>query len=273
MSSKCILQELSSRPSTGCGKLHALGWSYQVSSLQARDDVDLRLLVGLYNPALSLVSMMVMPMEIIYQHPSNMLAVMAGILGGPAFRIMMTVDAFIILCGGVLTALVGVSGLMCRLAGDSILPQVLSVSNSRGAPWVSIFMFVGLSMSLFLVVYDPDNPTGIIEFGGVFVIAFLSVLVAFAVATIILKLHRPHIARRVIARWWEIFLSVAAVLAGWIGNIILTPQVFAVFLCYLSGYVAVVIYMFCRVELLSFTIWMVSQIWQSRHIRSQNRLP
>jgi amino acid transporter len=178
--------------------------------------------VGLYNPLLSLVSMMVMPVNVIYQHPSDMLAVMAESLGGSPFRIVLCVDAFIVLCGGVLTAIVGVSALMCRLAGDNILPQYLATKNSRGAPYVSILIFTGLSMSLFLAIFNPSDPTAINNFGGVFAIAFLSTLVAFALSTILLKLHRSRLARRMIARWWEIVLSLVAVTSGLIGTYLIS---------------------------------------------------
>ena len=65
--------------------------------------------MGIYNPLLSIMSMMVLPMETIYQHPSDMLAVMADALGGSTFHAIMCVDAVVILCGGVLTAIIGQS--------------------------------------------------------------------------------------------------------------------------------------------------------------------
>ena len=41
------------------------------------------------------------------------------------------------------------------------------------------------------------------------------------------------------------------------GNIALTPEVFYLFLAYLSGFVFVVVCMFMRVEIIRFVIWMV----------------
>jgi amino acid transporter len=214
--------------------------------------------VGLYNPLISLMSMMVLPLDVIVQHPSDLLAIIADRLGGNVFRTILCIDAVIILCGGVLTGIVGVSALLCRLASDGVLPSFLSRLNYRGSPYLAIIIFVGLSMSLFLTIFDPAQPKAMDNFGGVYAISFLTVLSAFGLATILLKLHRARLARRMIAHWWEIFFSIAAVLCGLFGNIILTPQVFTLFLCYLSGYLAVVIYMFSRVELMSFFVWMVS---------------
>jgi amino acid transporter len=217
----------------------------------------LRVLVGFYNPLLALISMMVIPMETIYAHPSEMLAEMAGELGGNPFKTFLCIDAVVILCGGVMTAIVGVSGLIVRLSKDKILPEALSFTNRRGAPYAAICVFVLIAVSLFLVIFDPTDPTAINNFGGVFAISFLTVLTAFGIGAVMLKLYRPRITRLVISKWWEIIISVGAVVAGLVGNIVLTPGVFYIFLAYLSGFLLVLGYMFYRVEILSFQVWMV----------------
>lgn len=176
-------------------------------------------IVGIYNPLLSLISLMVLPLPEIYAHPSDMLAVMARKVGGNGFYTMLNVDAVIILCGGVLTAMVGVSGLLSRLASDHIIPEVLATKNSRKAPYLAITTFTVLAISLFLAIFNPTNPTAINDFGGVFAIAFLSVLISFATAAVLLKLYRPWLARRVVASWWQVLLSLFAVVAGFIGTL------------------------------------------------------
>lgn len=174
--------------------------------------------MGFYNPLLSLVSMMVLPMDVILEHPSDMLAVMAKELGGHVFYVILCVNAVIILCGGVITAIVGVSGLLKRCAADKVLPHFLSYTNYRGGAYGAIIVFVMLSISLFLAIFDPKDPTAINQFGGVFAISFLSVLFAFGCSAVLLKLYRPHLARLVMADWWEITVSVMAVFAGLIGK-------------------------------------------------------
>ena len=200
-------------------------------------------------------------MDDIYLSSGDMLAFMANVVGGQGFRIVLCVDAVVILCGAVITSIIGVSGLLKRLANDKVLPEFLSWTNSRGAPYTSIITFIVLSMSLFLAIYTPGDPTAINAFGGVYTIAFLSVLTAFALGAILLKLYRPKLARLAIAPWWTIFLSISAVFIGLIGNIVLTPQMFNLFLCYMTGFLAVVAYMFMKVEIFSFGIWMVSILY------------
>ena len=121
-------------------------------------------------------------------------------------KVFFCIDAIVVLCGGVLTAILGVSGLIDRLSNDRILPQSFTYRNIRGAPYVTIIMFVILAITLFLAIFDPADPTGIANFGGVFTIAFLSVLTCFGVGAILVKLYRPKLARLVISKWYLIRL-------------------------------------------------------------------
>ena len=184
-----------------------------------------RVVVGFYNPAIMLVAMMVLPMDVIYENSGDLLAKMAEVVGGHAFHTVIAVDALVVLCGAVITAIIGISGLMKRLANDKVLPQFLATMNSRGSAYYSIISFVVLCISLFLAIFNPDDPTAIDSFGGVYTISFLSVLVAFAGAAILLKLYRPLLARLVIARWWQIILSLLCVMLGLIGKLNLLSQV------------------------------------------------
>ena len=217
-----------------------------------------RLLVGIFNPLISIVSMMVLPLDVIYEHPSDMLAVMAQHLGGETFRTILCVNAVMVLCGGVLTAFVGVTGLIERLAKDKVLPESLSAISSWGSSYIAILSFSIGSIALILCIFNPKDSTGINRFGGVFAISFLSVLAAFAIAAIMMKLYRPNLARLVVTKWWQVFVSLFAVLLGWIGNVLLTPDVFVWFLIYLFGLLVITTYMFLRVDLFGFAIWMVS---------------
>jgi amino acid transporter len=179
-----------------------------------------RLLVGIFNPTISIVSMMSLSMEEIYAHPSEMLAVMADKIAGPSFRTFICIDAIIVLCGGVMTAIVGVSGLLTRLAKDKVLPEVLSHTNCQNASYVAIITFVITAITLFLAIFDPEDPTGINNFGGVFAISFVSVLIAFAYGAITLKLYRPRLARLAISSWWQIVVSLISVTVGFIGKLV-----------------------------------------------------
>jgi amino acid transporter len=213
--------------------------------------------VGIYNPLISITSMMVLPMDHIRSHSGDLLAEMAAVVGGSVFKNILCIDAVIILCGAVLTSFVGVCGLTKRLAKDSVLPEILARTNCRGSADVSIICFTILVISLFLSIYNPDDSSAINTFGGVYGIAFLLVLTAFSASSILLKLYRPRLARLVITKWWQVYFCFFSVAIGVIGDIILTPDAFIMFLVYLSGFVVVITIMFARVELYSYAIWMI----------------
>lgn len=177
-----------------------------------------RILVGLINPFLSLVGMMVMPLDAIYEHQSDMLAEMAGTIQGNGFKYLIVIDAVVVLCGGVLTAYVGVSSLLKTLAADCILPSYLMETNRRSAPYMAIATFCVIATSLFLFIFDPNHPKDIGPFGGVFAIAFLCVLLSFVFANILLKLNRQELGRLIIAKWWEVWFCLATISIGLLGT-------------------------------------------------------
>ncbi len=162
--------------------------------------------------------MMVMPLDFIYDHQGDMLARMAGIMGGNGAKTLVVVDAIIVLCGGVLAAYVGVSSLLRTLATDNVLPGFLTATNSRGAAYAAIITFCGFSILLFMLVFSPHNPTSIGGFGGVFAIAFLCVLISFVYANFLLKLYRQNLGRLVIAQWWEVYFCLATLMAALLGS-------------------------------------------------------
>jgi amino acid transporter len=161
--------------------------------------------------------MMVMPLDFIYEHPGDLLARMADILGGNGAKVLVVVDAIVVLCGGVLAAYVGVSSLLKTLATDSILPNFLSLTNTRNAAYMAIITFCTFSILLFILVFSPHDPTNIGSFGGVFAIAFLCVLLSFIYANILLKLSRRNLGRLVIAEWWEVFFCLGCIFAALLG--------------------------------------------------------
>ena len=198
-----------------------------------------RLSVGVMNPLLGVASLLVLPMDTILLHPSDLLSVIAKESGGSSWEFIICVDAVLILCGAVLTAYIGMGGLMARLARDKIFPAVLAQLSRTGAPYVSTISFGVGAVALFLIIYNPTDPSAIQNFGGVYSISFLSVLCAFAFAAALLKRYRSNLARmvrlydfifivynyfnlyfklKVIAKWWIVISSFLAVFSGLIGN-------------------------------------------------------
>jgi amino acid transporter len=199
---------------------------------------NLWILVSLYNPLLSLASMAVVPLDTIYDHPADLLAIVGIQSGGPSLEKFVSIDAVIVLAGAVLTSYVGVIGLFSRLSADAVLPEFIGILNSfRGTPHWAILVFFLACSSLFLAIFSPTNSNTLVELGGVHVysISFLTVMLAFALGSILLKVQRPDMPRLVIAPIWVIVLGFFMVFAGLIGNIVVEPQMLINFFIFFAA--------------------------------------
>lgn len=86
--------------------------------------------------------------------------------------------------------------------------------------------------------------------GGVYTLAFLSVMALFAIGNMLLKKERGRLPRDVRASWITVTVALFAVLIGVAGNIVQEPRNVGLFLLYLSVVGAVVAVMFLRIEIL-----------------------
>ena len=131
--------------------------------------------VAFFNPVLSTLSLLVLPLSDIYDNQGALLARMGQVTGGDFLRIWVAVDATMVLSGAVLTSFVGVTGLARRMAMDRCLPQFLLNENScrKTNHWIIIGFFL-VASSLFLIL------NGNVEtLSGVYNLAFLCVMVSF----------------------------------------------------------------------------------------------
>ena len=195
---------------------------------------------GVFNPLIAAVAQGVLPMEDMYANSSNLLAALAMKAGGPGLRTFLCIDGAIVLAGSVLTAYVGITGLVRRLALDRVLPPVLLHTNAcRGTNHWIILSFFGLTASLYLLLaaVSADATAAMNNLAGVYGISFLSVMSAFALAAMALKWKRPDLPRLVISSWGTVVAALVAVLIGLAGTIAKGPAVLGWFAAY---FVAVV---------------------------------
>ncbi|CAI5727044.1 unnamed protein product [Peronospora destructor] len=106
----------------------------------------------LYNLLLSFLSLAVLPLEGrggIYDDKDVVLASMGRVVAGKWLESWVSIDAFVVLAGGVLTSYVGITGLVRRLAFDRVLPAFLTYTNKwRGTNHYIILLFFVLQASL-----------------------------------------------------------------------------------------------------------------------------
>jgi len=167
---------------------------------------------------------------------------------GKWLQVLVSVDAFIVLSGAVLTGYVGIIGLVSRMSLDRCLPMFLVKEN----PWrkTSHFIIIGFFVITSYLYIIVDGESKSLE--GVYTIAFLSVMALFAGGNMILKYKRTQLHRDVTASWPAVLFGFCAVLAGIIGTIVSDSQYVTYFLGYFGVTLLIVMTMFSRKKVLKF---------------------
>jgi amino acid transporter len=202
--------------------------------------------VAVFNPLISFMAMGAVPLAEITEHKEDLLAHLGRIASGDALANWVSLDATLVLSGAVLTSYVGVTGLVRRMALDRCLPQFLLAQNQwrRTNHWILVAFF--LLCSSILLISSGD----IQVLAGVYTLSFLGVMALFAVGNMLLKVKRARLPRSVRANWVSVVIGLAAVVAGFVGNLILNPAYIRVFSLYLGVCAAAVAIMFLRVQIL-----------------------
>ncbi len=181
----------------------------------------------------------------------TIVAVLAQEIGGDWFETWVSIDAFLVLAGGVLTSYVGVTGLVRRLALDRCLPQVFLNQNEwRGTNHWIILGFFLLCTSMYLAL---DH--NVKSLGDTYSVAFLAVMGLFAFGLMLLKVKRSTLKSEVTASWLVTFLAIIAVCAGLVGAAMQEPGIIYVFLLYFFAAFAIICVMFFRYQLLKLGLY------------------
>ncbi|MGB5193395.1 MAG: APC family permease [Polyangiales bacterium] len=209
------------------------------------------IVVSIFNPLMSLLSLGLLPLADIQRVPPDLLARMGEVAMGRELGLLVSVDAVLVLSGAVLTSFVGVTGLVRRMALDRILPQFLLQENKwRGTNHWILLGFFALCVSILLITQGEIS-----SLAAVYTLAFLSVMALFAVGNMLLKVKRARLPRAVRASWPAVTTGLVAVLLGLIGNIVLDPINVEIFEVYFLATAAVVALMFLRRELLKVALY------------------
>ncbi len=209
------------------------------------------LAVAVFNPAISFLSLGLLPLAEIQEVPPDLLALMGDEALGRPLAMLVSVDAVLVLSGAVLTSFVGVTGLVRRMALDRCLPQFLLQENRwRGTNHWIILSFAALCVSILAITAGRIS-----ALAGVYTLAFLSVMSLFAIGNMLLKSRRAKLPRAVRAGWTTVSGALCAALVGLAGNILLDPINLEIFEGYFAATAAVVAVMFLRVEILKVALY------------------
>ncbi|RHY53437.1 hypothetical protein DYB26_006018 [Aphanomyces astaci] len=159
----------------------------------------------------------------------NVLAQMGLVAAGKWAQWLVVVDSFIVLSGAVLTAYVGINGLMRRLGSDRVVPVFFVSTNKwRGTCHWIVLVFFAVSTSLVLVLKADQTVVA-----GVYTYSFLALMFLFGSGCIMLKLKRQDIPRDISAPWWYCGVGMTLVACGFLANLLGNPQTLMYFVSYL----------------------------------------
>jgi amino acid transporter len=198
------------------------------------------ILVMIINPVIALLAVAIMPLEVVPGHEAAFLSFMGNQTGGSWLATVVSLDAALVLSGAVLTAFIGVSGLMKRMTLDRIFPQALLKENKKGSSPRILIVFYILCFSILFITSGELAPLA-----GVYTISFLSVMAFFGFGNLLLKIKRAKLPRPEYAPTFLVFLGILGILIALYGNIKLHPAYLVVFLQYFIPAI-LIIYMFLK---------------------------
>ncbi|MGB5694467.1 MAG: APC family permease [Polyangiales bacterium] len=216
------------------------------------------IVVSIFNPLISFLSLGLLPLSSIREVPPDLLAQMGEVAMGRVLGLLVSLDAVLVLSGAVLTSFVGVTGLARRMALDRVLPQFLLRENKwRGTNHWILLGFFALCVSILLITHAEIS-----SLAGVYTLAFLSVMALFAVGNMLLKVKRSRLPRAVRASWPTVVAALIAVLLGLLGNALLDPINIEIFEAYFLVTAGAVALMFLRREILKVVLYVSRAIVQ-----------
>ncbi len=209
--------------------------------------------VAIFNPLIALVVLYVMPHAAIVHSADFLLADTAQIIGGHMFKYLVVLDAFLVLAGAVLTAYVGVGGLIYRMTTDGCFPNILAKINKKGATPYIVITFLLLCSSILLITKG-----NLLSLAGVYTISFLGVMSLFAFGNLLMRETRPTLKRTYHAPVFFVIFAFIATAAGVFGNIRLDPHNFDYFIVYFVPTLAVV-YLSLKLDMVYLSLLRASQ--------------
>ena len=179
-------------------------------------------MIALVNAPAMFILIAVLPIQDLADAPVSAWAIVAHHVGGNPLRIILVVDAVLILCGGMLTANIGISGLVARLSSDGLLPSWLVTRRFplNQVPFLIPITFLLTCLAIFLLVNGSD-----IIVSQIYGVAFIGVLSAFTLGSLILKVKRPLLPRDYTLSTPITGLTLACLAIAIVGNFLLTPDV------------------------------------------------
>ncbi len=213
------------------------------------------IIVTIFNPLIAFLALAILPLSTIYNENETLLSFMGQTSGGNWLFYLVSIDAVLVLSGAVLTSFVGVGGLVERMTLDRILPKFLLKKNTRGSSYIIFISFFFLCVTILL--FTQGNLKAL---AGVYTIAFLSVMILFAIGNMLLKINRKNLPRPERANNLALFVAILGVTLALIGNMVLNPPYLGIFIKYLIPTLFIVGFMLYRIQILTTVLKLMEYI-------------
>lgn len=185
------------------------------------------LIITIINPLLAILILSFIPLQEIMTHQGTLLSYAAQQSMGTKLALLVSFDAVLVLCGSVLTAFVGVNGLLVRITSDNVLPTFLMTKNRWGAYPRCTLLFYFLCLSIIIRTQGELE-----QLAAVYAFGFLFMMLLFACSNLLLKARRPQLERNIKAPFFYVILAIAAVVVALIGNFTAKPASAGIFIGY-----------------------------------------
>lgn len=215
-------------------------------------------LVMIINPAIALLGVLTMPIGEISNYADAFLSFMGRKTAGNWLALVISLDAAIVLSGAVLTAYIGVNGLMKRMTLDRIFPQSLLKETKKGSTPRIIIVFYLLCLSILFLTGGRIGPLA-----GVYTISFLSVMAFFGLGNLLLKVKRSRLPRPEYAAPSLVLLGIFGIVAALYGNVKVHPEYLVVFLQYFIPAMLIIYFFLQRKTVFHYLLMYVNQIFDS----------
>lgn len=215
-------------------------------------------LVMIINPAIALLGVLTMPIGEISNYADAFLSFMGRKTAGNWLALVISLDAAIVLSGAVLTAYIGVNGLMKRMTLDRIFPQSLLKETTKGSTPRIIIVFYLLCLSILFLTGGRIGPLA-----GVYTISFLSVMAFFGLGNLLLKVKRSRLPRPEYAAPSLVLLGIFGIVAALYGNVKVHPEYLVVFLQYFIPAMLIIYFFLQRKTVFHYLLMYVNQIFDS----------
>ena len=178
--------------------------------------------VLIFNPLITFVLLHLLDMGTIAVAKDFVLSEAAFAVGGQALKIIVVIDAFLVLSGAVLASFVGATGLLYRMTLDHCLPSSILLPKLKRRNQNSqriIIMFAALCISILFITGGK-----LLSLAGVYTISFLGVMTSFAIGNLILRKSRSDLKRTYQGPMLFVVFAGLATAIGIIGNIMIDPH-------------------------------------------------